>query len=65
MAHWKLGHQEAARKWHDQAVEWMEKNQPKNDDLRRFRAEARELLGINEQREAEPELLPPPSEEKN
>jgi superkiller protein 3 len=46
MAHWKLGNKVAARKWYDQAVAWMEKNQPKNEELRRFRAEATELLGI-------------------
>ena len=48
MAHWQLGHKDEARKWYDKAVEWMDKNQPKNDELRRFRAEAAELLGITE-----------------
>ena len=28
MAHWQLGNKDEARKWYDQAVEWMEKNQP-------------------------------------
>ena len=28
MAHWQLGDKDEARKWYDQAVEWMEKNQP-------------------------------------
>ncbi len=46
MAHGQNGNKEEARKWHDQAVEWMEKNDPQNDELRRFRAEAEELLGI-------------------
>jgi eukaryotic-like serine/threonine-protein kinase len=46
MAHWKTGNKEEARKWYDQAVEWMEKNQPKIEYLRRFRAEAEELLGV-------------------
>lgn len=48
MAHWQLGEQEAARKWYDKAVEWMDKNQPKSEELRRFRAEAGELLGVKE-----------------
>jgi tetratricopeptide (TPR) repeat protein len=46
MAHWQLGEKEEARKWYDQAAAWMDKNQPKNDDLRRFRAEAAELLEL-------------------
>ena len=48
MAHWKLGHKDEARKWYEQAVEWMETNNPNNEELRRFRAEAAELLGITE-----------------
>ncbi len=36
-----------ARKWFGQAVQWMEKKQPRNEELRRFRAEAEGLLGIN------------------
>jgi tetratricopeptide (TPR) repeat protein len=47
MAHWQLGDKEQGRKWFDEAVQWMEKNQPKNEELARFRAEAGELLGIN------------------
>jgi WD40 repeat protein/serine/threonine protein kinase/tetratricopeptide (TPR) repeat protein len=46
MAHWKLGDKKAARKWYDQAVQWMEKNQPKNEELQRFRLEAGKLLAI-------------------
>ena len=48
MAHWQLDHKDEARKWYDEAIEWMDKNQPQNDELRRFRAEAAELLGITE-----------------
>ena len=29
----------------------MEKNQPKNEELQRFRAEAAALLGVNEQKD--------------
>ena len=48
MAHWQLEHKEEARKWYDKAVEWMDKNQPKNEELVRFRGETRELLGIDD-----------------
>jgi hypothetical protein len=44
MAHWQLGNQDQARQWYDQAVAWMEKNQPQNEELLRFRAEAEELI---------------------
>jgi serine/threonine protein kinase/tetratricopeptide (TPR) repeat protein len=44
MAQWQLGERDKARQWYDRAVEWMDKNQPKNEDLRRFRAEAEELM---------------------
>ena len=45
MAYWQLDEQDEARKWCDQAVEWMEKNKPQDEELKRFRAEAEELLG--------------------
>ena len=44
MAHWKLADKEQARQWFDQAVAWMEKEQPQNDELRRYRTEAEILL---------------------
>jgi serine/threonine protein kinase len=49
MAHWQLGEQEESRQWYRQAVAWMEKNQRGDHDLRRFRAEAAELLGVREE----------------
>jgi tetratricopeptide (TPR) repeat protein len=60
MARWQLGDKQDARKWFDQAVQWMEKNQPMDEELIRFRAEAEELLGIAKQVNPEPELVPPP-----
>ena len=48
MAHWQLGHKEDARQWYARAVEWMEKKNPSNEELLRFRAEAAKLLGITE-----------------
>jgi serine/threonine protein kinase/tetratricopeptide (TPR) repeat protein len=51
MAHWHLGDKDEARKWYNHGVQWMEKNQPKNEELRRFRAEAAELLGIEKKKD--------------
>jgi superkiller protein 3 len=51
MAHWRLGQKEDGLKWYKQAVAWIEKNNEalaKNpqwtEELRRFRAEAEELM---------------------
>jgi serine/threonine protein kinase/tetratricopeptide (TPR) repeat protein len=53
MAHWQLGNAKEARHYYDRAVEWMEQNKPQDEelreDLRRFRAEAATLLGIQEE----------------
>ena len=48
MTHWQLGDRNHARTWYDRANEWMYKNQPKNDDLLQFRAEASALLGVTD-----------------
>jgi Tfp pilus assembly protein PilF len=47
MAHGQLGNQERARRSYEQAVAWMDKNQPRNPELARLRAEAAESLGID------------------
>jgi uncharacterized protein HemY len=44
MAHWQLREKDKARAWFSRAEKWMDQHQPKNEELRRFRAEARELL---------------------
>jgi tetratricopeptide (TPR) repeat protein len=44
MTHWQLGNKEEARKLYARAVEWMNKNLPGDEELRRFRAEAAEVL---------------------
>ena len=49
MAHWQLDNKDKAHTWYKKAAEWTEKNQPNNKELRRFRAEAEELMGITEQ----------------
>ncbi|MGA2256192.1 MAG: protein kinase [Thermoguttaceae bacterium] len=46
--HWRLGHKDLARRWFDKAVVWMDKNKAQAEKLRRIRAEAAKLLGINE-----------------
>lgn len=50
MAHWQLGRKDKARNYYDKAVEWMDKNKPKDEELGRFRAETAGLLGISEQK---------------
>jgi Flp pilus assembly protein TadD len=50
MAHWQLGDKDKARPWYGRAVEWMDKNQPMNEELRRFRVEAAELLELKEKK---------------
>src|SRR5207253_1145365 len=56
MSHRKLGNHDDARKWYDQAVQWLEKNSQalaKNalqaEELRRFRIEAVEVLEFKKQ----------------
>jgi Tfp pilus assembly protein PilF len=50
MAHWQLGEKDKAREWYDRAVQWMDNNQPTNEELRRFRVEAAELLGVKDKK---------------
>ena len=47
MAYWQLDQKDEAHEWLDKAIEWMDRNRPKNEELLRFRAEADELLGIH------------------
>jgi tetratricopeptide (TPR) repeat protein len=44
MVNWKLGKKDEARQWYNRAVQWMQKSDPKNEQLRRFRAEVEELM---------------------
>jgi len=46
MAHWQLDRKDEAHIWYEKAVQWMAQNQPQNEELRRFRAEAADLLEI-------------------
>src|SRR5262249_4809481 len=45
MAHAQLGEKDRAREWYARAVDWMDRNQPANAELRGYRAEASRLLG--------------------
>jgi tetratricopeptide (TPR) repeat protein len=48
MAHWQLGQKDQARSWNDKGIKWMEKNRPRDEQLKRLRAETAALLGISE-----------------
>jgi serine/threonine-protein kinase len=48
MACWQLERRDEARQWYDRAVGWIEKYDPKHNELRRVRAEASALLGLPE-----------------
>jgi tetratricopeptide (TPR) repeat protein len=50
MARWQLGDTDKGREWYDKAVEWMDKNQPNNEELRRLRGEAAELLELKDKK---------------
>jgi tetratricopeptide (TPR) repeat protein len=51
MARWQLGDAKAARESYDAGVAWTEKNRPTDLDLRRLRAEAAALLGVQQKRD--------------
>jgi tetratricopeptide (TPR) repeat protein len=59
MAHWQLGDKEQAGQWYDKAVQWMDRNRPQDEELKRFRAEAAALLGIKEPPAPDKEGAPP------
>jgi Flp pilus assembly protein TadD len=54
MTDWHLGDRAAASKEYAEAVAWMEKNRPDDADLRRFRAEAEGLFGIQTETKGAP-----------
>jgi tetratricopeptide (TPR) repeat protein len=69
MAYWQLGNKDKARQWYEKAVEWMNKNQKQlqqnkqwDEELRRFRAEATQLLGLSEP--PKKENVPKPEEKR-
>jgi serine/threonine protein kinase len=48
MVHKQLGHPEQAVAWYNRAVEWTARNAPGDDELLRFRGEAKDLLGVKD-----------------
>jgi WD40 repeat protein/serine/threonine protein kinase/Tfp pilus assembly protein PilF len=46
-AQWQLGDKDQARTWYDRAVRWMDKNNAQDEELVRFRDEARDLLQVS------------------
>src|SRR5262249_46511545 len=47
MAHWQLGNEDKARTGNEKAATWMDKNNPRDEELRCFRAEAEQLMKVN------------------
>jgi Flp pilus assembly protein TadD len=58
MAHWQLGDKTEARQWLDRALHWMEKNKPNDQELRRFHAEAEDVLQIKDRAQSERKKKP-------
>lgn len=56
MAHWQAGDKVRARKEYDQGTAWMDRNDPRDEELCHFRSEAEEVLGLKAARE----ILPGP-----
>jgi uncharacterized protein HemY len=46
MACWKKGDKDQARRWFDRGVAWLEEERLHDEDSRRLRAEAAQMLGI-------------------
>ena len=46
--HWRLDHKDLARRWFDKAAGWMDKDKTEGEELRQYRTEAAQLLGIPE-----------------
>jgi uncharacterized protein HemY len=46
MAYWQLGEKGKARQGYSEATAWMDEHKPEDEELKRFRAEAEEVLGI-------------------
>jgi Flp pilus assembly protein TadD len=49
MACWQLGDRAGARTWFDRGIALMDRDKARDDEVRRFRAEAAELLGIKDE----------------
>jgi tetratricopeptide (TPR) repeat protein len=60
MVHWRLGHKDTAGVYFHKAVLWMDEHEPKDEELRRFRAEAAALLGVKDDPKAQAQDKPAP-----
>jgi serine/threonine protein kinase len=49
MAHAQLGERDEAERWHRRAIEWMDQHRAADAELLRFRAEAAQVLGAQQQ----------------
>lgn len=49
MAHWQLGDNEKARKLYAEGAAWIAEHRKDNEEQRRFRTEAEQLMGISEE----------------
>jgi serine/threonine protein kinase/uncharacterized protein HemY len=58
MARWQLGEREKARVWYERAVRWLATSAPDDNELRRFRAEAEQLLERYDKAQSETENGP-------
>jgi serine/threonine protein kinase/cytochrome c-type biogenesis protein CcmH/NrfG len=61
MANRQLGNADTARRYYDQAIQWMDGHDPQNAELLRFRAEAESLLGSEVKARAENQSPTPPT----
>ena len=57
MAHWQLGNHERALDFYLKADKWMQEHKPDDQELQRFREEAKELLGKDALAEMNPGKL--------
>jgi serine/threonine protein kinase/tetratricopeptide (TPR) repeat protein len=58
MTHWQMDHKDKARERYGDAVTWMDKHPVRDPQLERFRAEAAQLLGLDERPKKEKEESP-------
>ena len=51
LAHWRLDNKDEAARWYKLGVEWMERKKANSETTRRARAEAAELLAVEEKKD--------------
>ena len=63
MSHWQLGNRDEARRCYDQAIRKMTERAT-SEEMNRIRAEAAELLGVNEKAQHNPSTAPATTQPK-